>query len=150
MKVVWFLALASTLILQMIPAFVKVDKTWQPWNKMCWKVMQSSHLFLNSSGLFKLSSELAKYGQKVDYKFYSNGLSGYTAIDEEPLQKALQQMFSEPADPKSEGLKLTMEEYIKYKKRYVKHLQFNPNLTNLSECFISSNSVVKVIHFQLL
>ena len=84
-----------------------------------------------------MSSELAKYGQEVDSEFYQNDLYANTAIDEERLQKALQQMFSEPADPKDEGLRLSMEEYIKYKKRYVKHLQFDPDLQNLSNFSIS-------------
>ena len=81
-----------------------------------------------------MSSELAKYGQKVDSEFYSNELFANTAIDGERLQKALQQMFLSPADPKNEGLRLTMEKYIKYKKRYVKHLQFDPDIQNLSKC----------------
>ena len=80
-----------------------------------------------------MSSELAKYGKKVDYELYSHDLIAHTAIDEEPLKKALQQMFASTADPKDEGLRLSMEEYIKYKKRYVKHLLFDPNLQNLSK-----------------
>ena len=84
-----------------------------------------------------MSSELAKYGQKVDRELYYYELHANTAIDEEPLQEALQQMFSEPVDPKDEGLRLSMEEYIKYKKRYVKHLQFDPDLQNLSNFSIS-------------
>ena len=55
-----------------------------------------------------MSSALAKYSQEVDRELYYNDISAKTAIDKEPLHKALQQMFSEPADPKDEGLRLSM------------------------------------------
>ena len=56
-----------------------------------------------------------------------------TAIDAKQLYNAIQQMFSPSADPSGDELRLSMEEYIKYKKRYVKHLQFDPDLQNLSK-----------------
>ena len=80
-----------------------------------------------------MSLELAKYGEKVDYEFYTMDHRTNNAIDEERLQKAIQQMFSAPADPKDDGRRLSIEEYIKYKKRYVKHLQFDPDIQNLSK-----------------
>ena len=82
-----------------------------------------------------MSLELAKYGRKVDYEFYNMdyGHTTNTAMDEEHLQKAIQQAFSAPADPKDNGLRLSIEEYIKYKKRYVKLLQFDPDIQNLSK-----------------
>ena len=56
-----------------------------------------------------------------------------TAIDAKQLYSAIQQMFSPSADPNGDELSLLMEEYIKYKKIYVKHLQFDPDLQNLSK-----------------
>ena len=87
------------------------------------------------SGFYALSLELANYGGKVDYEFYNMEHTTNTAIDEERLQKAIQQIFFAPADPKDDALRLSIEEYIKYKKRYVKHLQFDPDLQNLSKLF---------------
>ena len=67
-----------------------------------------------SSGFQTLGLELAKY----------------TAVDAKQLQNAL---FPPPRDFKVGGLILSTEEYIKYKKSYVKHLQFDPILPNLSK-----------------
>ena len=86
-----------------------------------------------------MSLELAKYSDKVDYEFYTIDHRTNNAIDEERLQKAIQQMFSAPADPKDDGMKLSIEEYIKYKKRYVKNLQFDPDIQNLSKLFFSQH-----------
>ena len=91
------------------------------------------------SGFYALSLELAKYGEKVDYElFLMNYREHNTAIDAEQLQKALQQMLSPNPDQKEDDLRLLMDKYIKYKKGYVKHLQFNPDNQNLSEFFIST------------
>ena len=61
-------------------------------------------------------------------------LAKYTAVDAKQLQSAL---FPSPTDSRDGGLILSTEEYIKYKKSYVRHLQFDPSLPNLSEFFIS-------------
>ena len=58
-------------------------------------------------------------------------------IDGEALEITLQQMISPAANPKEDVLKLVTSEYIKYKQSYVKHLQFDPDLQNLSKFFIS-------------
>ena len=43
-------------------------------------------------------------------------------------------MVSSPeGDPRENMPRLLMEGYIEYKKRYVKHLQFNPAIQNLSK-----------------
>ena len=86
-----------------------------------------------SLGFYTLSLELAKYSKKVDWEFYSNDIRAHTAIDGDRLQKTLQQMFASQADHKDDGLRLSKEEYMKYKKSYAKHLQFNPNIQNLSK-----------------
>ena len=91
-----------------------------------------------------MSLELAKYGKKVDQELqlmmnyhlvqYMSYREYNSAIDAEQLQKALQQMVSPNAE---DSLRLLMDEYIKYKKGFVKHLQFNPDNQNLSKFFIS-------------
>ena len=73
-----------------------------------------------------------------------------TAIDAKQLYNSIQQMFSSLADPNEDEIGLSMKEYIEYKKRYVKHFQFNPDIQNLSKFFKSLNTAVKVIHTQLL
>ena len=82
-----------------------------------------------------MSLELANYGKKVDEELNMKNFryTYNTAIDAEQLQKSLQQMLSPKADQKEDDLRLLMDEYIKYKKRYVKHLQFNPDNHNLSK-----------------
>ena len=71
------------------------------------------------SGFHTLSIELDKY---------------LSAIDGKRLYSALQQTLSSAAGSKADEM---MEEYTKYKKRYVKNLQFNPKAQNLSKFFIS-------------
>ena len=73
-----------------------------------------------------------------------------TAIDAKQLYNSIQQMFSSLADPNGDEIRRSMKEYIEYKKRYVKHFQFNPDIQNLSKFFKSLNTAVKVIHTQLL
>ena len=84
-----------------------------------------------------MSLELANYGKKVDENFktidlYKKGTHD-TVIDGERLQNALRQFFPSSTGSKEVELRTLMEEYIKYKKRYVKHLQFDPDLKNLSK-----------------
>ena len=47
---------------------------------------------------------------------------------------ALQQMFP-ASEEKLNEVKLVTESYHKYKREFVKHLFFNPDHENLSECF---------------
>ena len=61
-------------------------------------------------------------------------LAKYTAVDAKQLQNT---MFPSPTDSTDDGLRLSTEEYIKYKKSYVKHLHFDPIIPNLSKFFIS-------------
>ena len=96
-----------------------------------------------------MSLELAKYSKKVDGELEEIDIryrkTQNTAIDGEHLFNAFQQMFSTLADPKQDGLyKLSMEKYTKYKKSYIKHLQFNPEVKNLSKFSISSASLYKL------
>ena len=89
---------------------------------------------MKSSGFHQLNIELAKYSERVNYEFFTMDFAVHrTAIDEEALQKSFRQIFSSSANPNDDGLRLSTEEYIKYKKRYVKHLQFDPDIQNLSK-----------------
>ena len=99
-------------------------------------VADDSRFQENQQDMLKgISLGLAMYSKKVDDEL-AHGRHK-TAVDEEQLQKVLQQMISSQADPEDGGFRLSMGEYIKYKERYVKHLQFNPNIQNLSKCLIS-------------
>ena len=53
----------------------------------------------------------------------------------ERLYVALQRMLTSAVDGKIDKVKSLTESYHKYKREYVKHLSFNPNNENLSECF---------------
>ena len=48
-------------------------------------------------------------------------------------KERLQQMFPNSADEEEDGLKSLKESYRKYKKEYVKDLNFNPGEENLSK-----------------
>ena len=85
-----------------------------------------------------MSLELANYGKRVDEELeridaYSRGFHIATAIERDRLQNAIRQFFPSLAGTKEAELRTYMEEYIKYKKSYVKHLQFDPDLKNLSK-----------------
>ena len=60
----------------------------------------------------------------------SNGVQYWTSGSKERLQ----QMFSNSAEEKEDGVKSFTESYHKYKREYVKHLSFNPEEENLSKC----------------
>ena len=47
-------------------------------------------------------------------------------------------MFPTSTDRKADEVKSASESYHKYKRKYVKHLCFNPDNENLSKCFLSS------------
>ena len=84
-----------------------------------------------------MSLELAKYGKKIDEEFkridlYDQGTYD-TAMDREQLQNALWQFFPSSAGTKEAELRTYLEEYIKYKKSFVEHLQFDPDLKNMSK-----------------
>ena len=84
-----------------------------------------------------MSLELAKYSWKVDEELEAIDMAGLktqnTKIDGRHLNDALQQIFPSLADPEEDELRMLMEEYIKYKKSYVTHLQFQADLQNLSK-----------------
>ena len=67
--------------------------------------------------------------------------------DEASLENALTQLFPNSTD-ENEGdvILLMMEKYMLYKKNYMKHLQFDPGLENLSKFSIPSH-LIKVILF---
>ena len=50
---------------------------------------------------------------------------------------ALQEMFPTTAEEKEDKVQSITESYHKYKREYVKHLSFNPEEENLSECFLT-------------
>ena len=52
----------------------------------------------------------------------------------ERLYDALQQMFPFSADDREDEVKSLTEKYHQYKRKYVKHLGFNPKEENLSKC----------------
>ena len=99
------------------------------------------------AGFDTLSLELAMYSKKVDDELRYGHQN--TALDGERLQKALWQILSSQEDPKANGLRLSIAEYIKYKERYVKHLQFDPNLHNLSKFQFPQHFRNTVFYFQL-
>ena len=49
-------------------------------------------------------------------------------------KESLQQMFLTSTDEEEDGMKSFTESYHKYKREYVKHLNFNPEEENLSKC----------------
>ena len=64
-------------------------------------------------------------------------LSSMAWPDRRSMEKiifALQQMFPASAEEKLNEVKLVTESYHKYKREFVKHLFFNPDNENLSEC----------------
>ena len=76
-----------------------------------------------SSGLHTLTHELSQ-GRQIESK--------------ERLNVALHQMFPASTDGKADEVKSASESYHKYKRKYVKHLCFNPDNENLSKCFLCS------------
>ena len=91
----------------------------------------------NFSGFNALSDELAKYSQQVDKNIRivddRDRALPSTVINGERLRKALQQMLFSSMGSNNAEQRVLLEEYIKYKKAYVKHLQFNPDSQNLSK-----------------
>ena len=49
-------------------------------------------------------------------------------------KERLQQMFPTSAEGEEAGIKSFTDTYYKYKREYVKHLNFNPEEGNLSKC----------------
>ena len=84
-----------------------------------------------------MSYELAKYSQQVDKNIRivddRDRALPSTVINGDRLQKALQHMLFSSTGSNNAGQRIMLEEYIKYKKAYVKHLQFNPDSQNLSK-----------------
>ena len=52
------------------------------------------------------------------------------------LHLALQQMLPVSTEEEGDDVKSMTEEYHRYKREYVKHLNFDPDNENLSKCFI--------------
>ena len=52
------------------------------------------------------------------------------------LRLALQQMLPVSIEEGADDVRSMTEEYHRYKREYVKHLNFNPGNKNLSECFL--------------
>ena len=57
--------------------------------------------------------------------------------DEESLENEVMQMFPISTDETKNDVSLLMEKYMLYKKDYMKHLQFDPALENLTYCKFS-------------
>ena len=66
--------------------------------------------------------------------------------NEASLENALTQLFPTSNDETENDVSLLMEKYMLYKKNYMKHLQFDPELENLSKFSIPSH-LIKVILF---
>ena len=98
-------------------------------NMMKGRYLISTHIWRvspfqpHSSGLHALTHELSQ-GREIESK--------------ERLNVALHQMFPASTDRKADEVKSASESYHKYKRKYVKHLCFNPDNENLSKCFLSS------------
>ena len=75
------------------------------------------------SGLHTLTEELNSYAWKQ-------------SVSKERVLVALQQMFPTSADEKVDNIKSLTESYHRYKREYVKHLNFNPQAETLSKCFL--------------
>ena len=97
-----------------------------------------------------MTVELEKYGKKIDKELddIDSPWKHKNAIDGERLYNALQQLLLS-RNPEEDMMTLAMEEYIKYKKSYVKHLQFNQDIKNMSKFYLNI-IYFKVIHCQLL
>ena len=54
-------------------------------------------------------------------------------------KERLQQMFPTSAEEEEDGMKSFTESYHKYKREYVKHLNFNPEEKNLSRCILDKS-----------
>ena len=57
--------------------------------------------------------------------------------DEESLENEVMQMFPILTDETENDVSLLMEKYTLYKNDYMKHLQFDPALENLTYCKLS-------------
>ena len=80
-----------------------------------------------------------RYGVKWDWRQNEN---------KEHLYLALQQMFPTSADEKVAEMKsVVTEKYHKYKREYAKHLSFNPDKENLSECILTWRCIVMYAYF---
>ena len=67
--------------------------------------------------------------------------------DEASLENALTELFPTSTEENEDDVSLLMmEKYMMYKKNYMKHLQFDPELENLSKFSIPAH-LIKVILF---
>ena len=65
-------------------------------------------------------------------------LSQGVIFSRDEYKDRLQQMFPKPVE-EEDGVKSLSESYLKYKREYVKHLNFNPKEESLSNAFLRSN-----------
>ena len=70
-----------------------------------------------------------------------NGVLYWHSGPQERIRTFLQQMLPTSADEEVDDVKSLTESYHKYKREYVKHLGFNTNNENLSEYFLTSESL---------
>ena len=73
-------------------------------------------------------SDLHKLTQEL-----SHGLKRWLLSDS---KERLQQMFPTSTKEEEDGLESLTESYHKYKREYVKHLNFNPKDEDLSKCIL--------------
>ena len=60
-------------------------------------------------------------------------LAAHHMPTEKELENAVTQLFPNSADKKEDDVRLLMEKYMMYKENYMKHLQFDSKLENLSK-----------------
>ena len=117
-KAVCFLVLVSMLILQMISCSKLCGQIW-------WQVLICfEHWTAHISGFHMLTQQL------------SHGVLYWRGGSKERLQ----QMFLTSTKEELDGVKSFTESYLKYKREYVKHLNFNPKEGNLSKCIFVLSS----------
>ena len=73
--------------------------------------------------------------------------STWSPYESERFLIALQQMFAISADKKEDDLKSFKESYLRYKRKYVKHIGFNPDNDNLSNLTFHYMKLSKLIMF---
>ena len=86
---------------------------------------------LQQPGLHILAHELARYDKQKKIS----------------LENALTQLFPTPTEKKKDNVRSLIEKYTTHKKRYMKNLQFDPQLENLSK--FSPNQHILPNLFQL-
>ena len=73
-------------------------------------------------------------------RILANEMTVHHDMIEESLDNALTQLFPTSTDKNKDDVSLLMEKYTMYKKNYMKQLQFDPELENLSKFSILSSN----------